>query len=158
MALKYEWMTVGHAVVIYLAMLAPPAESKDYGILTRMLYAAFLAEQGMAICTAGDPAFASETGGPNGDMHTYVQHIKAEVTAGLSETERLSLLKRAADIAKAETLQAIRNLRAEEPENETARLSVWCQTVVKPLVHNVIDTHDNHHDQIDRLLDRAKKD
>ena len=99
-----------------------------------MLYAAFLAEQGMAICTAGDPAFASETGGPNGDMHTYVQHIKAEVTAGLSETERLSLLKRAADIAKAETLQAIRNLRAEEPENETARLSVWCQTVVKPLV------------------------
>jgi len=158
MALKYEWMTVGHAVVIYLAMLAPPAESKDYGILTRMLYAAFLAEQGMAICTAGDPAFASETGGPNGDMHTYVQHIKAEVTAGLSETERLSLLKRAADIAKAETLQAIRNLRAEEPENETARLSVWCQTVVKPLMHNVIDTHDNHHDQIDRLLDRAKKD
>ena len=108
MALKYEWMTVGHAVVIYLAMLAPPAESKDFGILTRMLYAAFLAEQGMAICTAGDPAFASETGGPNGDMHTYVQHIKAEVTAGLSET--------------------------------------------------VIDTHDNHHDQIDRLLDRAKKD
>jgi hypothetical protein len=146
MALKYEWMTVGHAVVIYLAMLAPQQNRK------------ISAEQGMAICTAGDPAFASETGGPHGDMHTYVQHIKAEVTAGLSETERLSLLKRAADIAKAETLQAIRNLRAEEPENESARLSVWCQTVVKPLVHNVIDTHDNHHDQIDRLLDRAKKD
>jgi len=139
-------------------MLAYPALSKDFGILTRMLYAAFLAEQGMAVCTARDPAFASDTSGPKGDMHTYSQHIKAEVTAGLSETETLLLLKRAADIAKAEAQRAIRNLRAEGPENETARLSNWCQTVVKPLVRNVIDTHDNHHDQIDQLMDRAKKD
>lgn len=91
-------------------------------------------------------------------MHTYSQHIKAKVTAGLSETETLLLLKRAADIAKAEAQRAIRNLRAEGPENETTGLSIWCQTVVKPLVRNVIDTHDNHHDEIDRLLERAKKD
>jgi len=56
-------------------------------------------------------------------MIAYAQHIKAEVTTGLSETEMPSLLKRAADIAKAETLQAIINLRADGPENETARLS-----------------------------------
>ena len=86
MVLKHERKTLGHAIVIFLAMLAYPAMSKDFGILTRMLYAAFLAEQGMAICTAGDPAFASETSGPNGDTHTYVQHIKAEVTAGLSKS------------------------------------------------------------------------
>ena len=96
--------------------------------------------------------------GRNGDMHIYARHIKAEVTAGVSDTEMLSLLKRAADIAKAETLQAIRNFRADGPENETARLSSWCQTVVKPLVRNVIDTHDNHHVQIDQLMERAKKD
>ena len=157
MVLKHDRKTLGHAVVIFLAMLAYPAMSKDFGILTRMLYAAFLAEQGMTVCTARDPAFASDTSGPKGDMHTYSQHIKAEVTAGLSETETLLLLKRAADIAKAEAQRAIRNLRAEGPENETS-FSIWCQTVVKPLVRNVIDTHDNHHDQIDQLMERAKKD
>ncbi len=160
--LKYEWMTpVGHAVVNLFGHACPPAESNDYGILTRMLYAAFLAEQGMTICTAGDPAFASETGGPEWRHapHLCAAHQSGGHVLGLSETERLSLLKRAADIAKAETLHAIRNLRAEEPTKMRPHVyRVWCQTVVKPLMHNVIDTHDNHHDQIDRLLDRAKKD
>jgi hypothetical protein len=96
--------------------------------------------------------------GPMGDMRTYVQHIKAEVTAGLNETETLSLLKSAADIAKAEALQAIRNLRMGDPETETARFASWCQTVVKPLVQQVMDTHDNHHDQIDQLIAKGKKD
>jgi hypothetical protein len=119
-----------------------------------MLCAAFLAEQGVALCTVADPAFASETSGPMG----YTQHVKAEVTAGLNETETLSLLKSAAYRAKAEALQALRSLRTEGPEIETARITRWCQTVVKPLVRNVIDTHDNHHDQIDQLLEKAKKD
>jgi hypothetical protein len=33
---------------------------------------------------------------------------------------------------------------------------MWCQTVVKPFVRQVIDTHDNHHSQIDQLLEKAK--
>jgi hypothetical protein len=83
MFLKHERKTLGHAVVFLLAMLASSAISKDFGILTRMLYAAFLAEQGVAVCTVADPAFASATSGPMGYMRNYVQRIKAEVTAGL---------------------------------------------------------------------------
>jgi len=63
MVLKHETKTLGHAVVFLLVMLACPATSRDFGILTRMLYAAFLAEQGVALCTVADPAFASETSG-----------------------------------------------------------------------------------------------
>ena len=94
-------------------------------------------------------------------MHDYVQHIKAEVTAGLNETETLSLLKSAADRAKGEAQQAFRSLATEGTEGpviETARVTRWCQTVVKPLVRQVIDTHDNHHAEIDQLLEKAKKD
>lgn len=156
--LKNARKTLGHAVVFLLVMLASPAISKDFGILTRMLYAAFLAEQGVAVCTVADPAYASETSGPMGYMRDYAQHIKVEVTAGLSETETLSLLKSAADIAKAEALQSLRSLRTEGPETETVRISRWCQTVVKPFVRRVIDTHDNHHAEIDQLLEKAKKD
>lgn len=155
MLLKHERKALGHAAVILLVMAASPALSKDFGILTRMLYAAFLAEQGAVFCTLKDPAFASETSGPMGDMRTYSQHIKAEVTAGLNETETLSLLKSAADIAKAEALQATRILRTGVPETETARFTKWCQTVVKPLVRQVMDTHDNHHDQIDQLIEKG---
>jgi hypothetical protein len=56
-----------------LVMLASPAISKDSGILTRMLYAAFVAEQGVAVCIVADPAFASETSGPMGNMRDYAQ-------------------------------------------------------------------------------------
>jgi hypothetical protein len=101
MVLNHERTTLGHAVVFLLVMLASPAISKDSGILTRMLYAAFLAEQDVAVCIVADPAFASETSGPMGYMRDYAIHIKAEVTAGLNETETLSLLKSAADRAKA---------------------------------------------------------
>jgi len=69
MVLKHERKTLGHAIVFLLVMLAPPAISRDFGILTRMLYSAFLAEQGVAVCTIADPAFASETSGPMGNMH-----------------------------------------------------------------------------------------
>jgi hypothetical protein len=87
-----------------------------------------------------------------------VQHIKAEVTAGLNATETLSLLKSAAGIAKAEAVQAIRNLRMGDPETETARFTSWCQTAAKLLVRQVMDTHDLHHDQIDQLVEKGKKD
>jgi hypothetical protein len=68
MVVKHERKTLGHAIVFVLVMLAPPAISRDSGILTRMLYAAFLAEQGVAVCIVADPAFASETSGPMGYM------------------------------------------------------------------------------------------
>ncbi|MGH6847665.1 MAG: hypothetical protein ACREC0_09545 [Methylocella sp.] len=155
MMLKHKRETLGYAVVILSVMVAPPAMSKDFGILTRMLYAAFLAEQGAAVCAAANPAFSSETRGPMGGMHTYAEHIKTEVTAGLNQTETLSLLKSAADTAKAEALQAIRSLRTGSPETETAKFTRWCQTVVKTLVRQVIDTHDNQHDQIDHLIETA---
>ena len=159
--LKHKRKTLGHAVIILMVLLASPAISKDFGILTRMLYVAFLAEQGVALCMVADPAFASEASGPMGYMHDYAQHIKVEVTAGLNETETLSLLKSAADRAKGEAQQALRSLATEGTEGpviETARVTRWCQTVVKPLVRQVIDTHDNHHAEIDQLLEKAKKD
>jgi hypothetical protein len=49
-------------------------------------------------------------------------------------------------------------LRTEGPEIETAQITRWCQTVVKPLVRQVIDTHDTDHVEIDQLLEEAKKD
>ena len=54
-------------------------------------------------------------------------------------------------------LQALRSLRTEGPEIETARITRWCQTIVKPLVRQVIDTHDTDHVEIDQLLEEAKK-
>jgi hypothetical protein len=136
MVLKHERKTLGPAVMFLLVMVASPAISKDFGILTR------------TVCIVADPTFASETSGPTGNMRDYAQHVKAEVTAGLNETETHSLLKSAAGLAKAEALQALRSLRPEGLEIETARVTRWCHTVVTPFVRQVIDTHDNHHTQI----------
>jgi hypothetical protein len=161
MMLKHKRKTLGHAVIFLTVLLISPAISKDFGILTRMLYVAFLAEQGVALCIVADPAFASETSGPMGSMHDYAQHIKTEVMTGLTETENVSLLKSAADRAKGEAQQVLRSLATAGPEGpviETARVTRWCQTVVKPLVRQVIDTHDNHHAEIDQLLEKAKND
>ena len=49
MVLKHERKALGHLVGFFLVMFVSPAISKDFGILTRMLYAALLAEQGVAL-------------------------------------------------------------------------------------------------------------
>jgi hypothetical protein len=64
--LKRRRKTLGHTAVLLLVLIASPTIAKDFGILTRMLYAAFLAEQGAAICAAADSAFANEIRGPMG--------------------------------------------------------------------------------------------
>jgi hypothetical protein len=70
-----------------------------------------------------DPAFASETSGPMGSMRDYAQHIKAEVTAGLTETETLSLLRSTADRAKGEAQQALRSLATEGKDGPVVETS-----------------------------------
>jgi hypothetical protein len=104
MVLKHKRKTLGHAAVFLVVTLAAPAISKDFGILTRILCAAFLAEQGVALCTVADPAFASETSGPRGYMRDYATHVKAEVTAGLNETEAPWFAQTVAEAADAITL------------------------------------------------------
>jgi len=123
-----------------------------------MLYAADLAEQVTAVCTTENSLFAVDTRGPMGDMHFYAQHIKGEVIIYLSENETLAVLKAAADMAKAETLATLSTLRSGPVEFEHARVLHWCETAATSLVYEVISTHDNHHDEIDELLARAKKD
>ncbi len=94
MVLKNERKTLGHAVMFLMVMLVSPAISKDFGILTRMLYAAFLAEQGVALCIVADPAFANETRGPMGYMHDYATHIKAEARRIQSEDKARAFVDR----------------------------------------------------------------
>jgi hypothetical protein len=42
MLLKHGRKTLGHTAMILSVVVASPSMSKDFGILTRMLYAAFL--------------------------------------------------------------------------------------------------------------------
>lgn len=135
-----------------------PAMGKDFRVLTRVLSAADLADQATAFCTLMNSKFPSETGGTLGDMHFYEQHIKLEVIYRLSESEAVSVLKSAADLAKAEMLGVLGTIRSGDAENETALATAWCDKTAKPLVRAVISTHDHHHKEIDELLERAKID
>jgi hypothetical protein len=132
------------------------AGAKDFGTMTRMLYAADLADQANAFCSLASPTFDNELRGTLGNMHAYMQHIKMEVTYRLSQSEALMILKAAADAAKADMYGVLRRIK-NEPGTPDDRIRAWCSTIAKPLIGEVIATHDQHHAEIDALLDKAKR-
>lgn len=135
---------------------ASPAIPRDFGILTRMIFAADLAEQYVAVCGLANPLFAAENSGPLGNMHQYAAHIREEATASLSNSETLSVLKSGADAARAEASSEMKPLETSPHALDPARLRAWCDGTAREFVHQVIAIHDQHHDKIDRLLATAK--
>lgn len=148
------------AITFLIATLefSAAARSKDLGLLTRVMFAADLAEQFTNLCVQADPAIAEKTMGPRGGMHSYGNHIKGEVTSGLSDTDVVTVLKAAADGSKTIATQSLYAFRSGPSEVAIGPLIQWCNDKAIPFVRQVIDTHDSQHEMILKLVDQAKKD
>lgn len=142
--------------LIGCVLTTTPAMTKDLEVLMRMLYAADLADQANGFCGVFNPRFSMEAGGPLGNIHFYRQHIALEVINGLDEREAITVSKLAADAALADMLLVQRQIKAGDSDTEADRVLGWCHEMAKPLIQNVISTHDEHHGEIDDLLAKAK--
>ena len=80
-----------------------PVFGKDLSVLTRILYAAFAAEQMSAICTSAHIPLSDDDKAVFTSTKVYAEGIKQIVIAGLADSDTSFVLKSAADQAKAVT-------------------------------------------------------
>lgn len=146
----------GSIVVLILAVIGGAANAKDLEVLTRILFAADLADQAATYCTTVNLAPVQEIRGVLGNMRFYAEHIKKEVTYNLRQVDALSVMKKAADEAKAEIATRIGAVEEGDPTNAAGRISSWCEQTAAPLIRSVISTHDDHHQELEVILAKSK--
>lgn len=128
------------------------ASAKDLSVLQRISYAAFLADQGSAVCAGARLNFSPDDTAAFRNSKNYAQWIKQRVIAGLSADEVRSVLVPAADRAKAEAREAVRTFRSE------ADLLQWCTATVAPLARDVVGAYLRNRGLIEEIIQRAKSD
>jgi len=89
-------------------------------------------------------------------MHVYAQNIKEQIITGLDEGEANTVLRRAADAARAAALMAIRANDAPTPDEERRKLIAWCETSGRPFVQSIITSQDQNYDTFKEAVTRAK--
>ena len=111
--------------------------AKDLNILIRLLYSAFVAEQGSAMCMVPSIKLSDSDRAVFIDAHNYAQVVKQKVSASLSDDDVRFVLKSAADRAREDMLQVVAVIKSNPPDKEYAELFRWCTNNMKPAAEAV---------------------
>lgn len=90
-----------------------PVFGKDLNVLIRVLYAAFIAEQGSSMCMVPSIQLSESDRAIFINAHYYAEWIKQKVSAGLNDEDVQFVLKSAADQARSELLEVVRVLKSK---------------------------------------------
>lgn len=147
---------MGLAIVLAVASTSLSAAAADIELLARVLIPAYMAQNFAALCVVDNPSFVEDTAGPKGHVHVYAKHVKDEVSADLSKGDVEAVLRMAADTARSIVQKELRDISSSPTGPEPERLARWCENSAKPFVREVISAHFASHDEIERILRRAK--
>ena len=114
-----------------------PAFGKDVNALINLLYSAFLAEQGAAMCMAPSINIPADDRAVFLDTHQYAQAIRQKVSTGLGDSDVQFIVKSAADHAREQMLQVVNVFKSNPPDKEYAELFRWCTNIMKPAAENM---------------------
>ena len=132
--------------------------AKDLNILIRLLYSAFVAEQGSAMCMVPSIKLSDSDRAVFIDAHNYAQVVKQKVSASLSDDDVRFVLKSAADRAREDMLQVVAVIKSNPPDKEYAELFRWCTNNMKPAAEKLFRGYAQAPDALDKLIDNAKHD
>jgi hypothetical protein len=135
---------------------ARSAYAFDLEALSRLLLPADLALMVTNACVATDPTFSNDLGGRYGTVPEYAQRVKDAVSDSLTPDQVQTVLRRAADAARAEALRAIRTIAVPNEVDEQARMQEWCATKVKPFAQNFVRNYDERLEEFTQKLIQAK--
>jgi hypothetical protein len=133
------------------------AFAKDLEMLVRLLAPAYIAMNFAELCNAENAKPTPERRNTMLTVRTFADHVKTEVTVGLSEKEADEVRITAADTAR----NAVRNemlfLGAQGPYVPTDTLVRWCERSAADVISGIMQSHAKKHEEFDRLTDDAKK-
>ncbi|MGA7101123.1 MAG: hypothetical protein WBY84_05505 [Pseudolabrys sp.] len=135
-----------------------PVFSKDLNVLIRLLYSAYTAEQGSAMCMVPSINLSESDRAVFIDAHTYAELATQKISAGLSDDVVRFVKKSAADLARKDMLQVVRVLKSTPPDKEYAELFHWCTNNMKPAAEKLVRAYADAPTAFDKLIDNAKRD
>ena len=148
---------VGLALVLLLGATSP-VFCKDLNALIRILIAAFVAEQGAAMCMVPSIQLSEKDRIIFLDAKGFSQWIKQRITAGLGADDVQFILRSAANIAVGEMREVVRVLKTHPPETEYAELLRWCTTNMNEIANQVVSDYVSQRDTVDQLIEKSKQD
>jgi hypothetical protein len=113
-------------VAIIIIWSLSPASGKNFQVLIRILYAAFLVEDASAICASANIPLSDDDKNAFQAAKIYSLGIKHKVVAGLGDTDAGFVVKSAADLARAATKAEIDALAVYPPERISTEMLQWC--------------------------------
>lgn len=124
--------------------------ARDFDVLVRIAYAAFLVDQGSAVCAGARLNFSSEDAIALKNAKSYAQWVKQRISIGLRNDEVQSVLVPAADRARAEAREAVGMLHSG------ADVFRWCTATVAPLARQVVGAYMRNRTLIEEIIQKAK--
>ena len=156
---KTTAQTAQYCMIIFVVLWnLSPVFGKDLNVLTRILYAAFAAEQMSAICTSAHIPLSDSDMTRFTSAKVYADGIKQIVIAGLADTDVNFILRSAADQAKAVTRAEIEALSTYPSQQLSAKTLQWCKNKVIPFADQVVGAYVRNPDEIRQLITKAKAD
>ena len=135
-----------------------PVSGKDLNILTRILYAAFAAEQMAAICISANIPLSDDDKNVFTSAKVYADGIKQLVIARLADSDVSFVLTSAADRARADTKVEIEVLAKYPSERIPAETLRWCENRVMPFANQIVGAYVRNPDEIRQLITKGKTD
>ncbi len=144
-------------VGLVVGLVGSDASAKDLEMLTRLLAPAYIAQNFAAMCNAETAKPTPERKNTLLKITTFVDHVKTEVTTGLSENEAEKVRTIAANTAQNIARNEMLFLGAEGPYVPTDILVRWCEQSAETVISEILQAHAKNHERFDRLTDDAKK-
>ncbi len=145
-------------LMVFVLWSFSPVFAKDLYVLTRILYAAFAAEQMSTICTSAHIPLSDDDMTRFTSAKVYAEGIRKIVVAGLADADVNFILRSASDQAKAVSraeLEALSNYRSQQLSAKTLQ---WCENRVIPFADQVVGAYVRNPDEIRQLITKAKAD
>ena len=144
--------------VLLLLGATSSLSAKDLHVLSRILYEAFLADQGSAMCNLPRLPLSNDDRIVFVNARNYANWIKQQISMGLPDEDVQLVLRSAADRAHEEMLEVVRAVKSNPPERQSAEIFRWCTGVMKGIADKVVSTYVNQPDVIEGIIKKAKED
>lgn len=147
-------------IVALLAFVSAPLSSgtfaKDLEMLTRLLIPAYTAQNFSALCVDQDAQFLSDLPDGMALIGAFAEHVKNEVTLGLSASDAGKVRVMAADTARSVARHEMQLLGGQNSDVPAEALKRWCGRSAKHFIVEMMTRHRARHKEFEKLMETAK--
>ncbi len=138
--------------------IAAPASAKDLDLLIRLLAPGFIAQDFAGMCRLNDPRFTPRPVAGAASIDAFAQHLEAEITSDITQTDAAGIVKAAADAARATSETVLHELAAGKNAAEiNTSIGKWCATEGKAYIERVESDHYAKHAGFEQIVAKAKR-